>query len=114
MGIFKRTKGSPVTVDDIGVTRQFGSSTESVTWSDLAVVEIRTTSDGPFTDDVLWVLHGRSGAGVVVPSSAAPDDLLPRLQALPGFNNEVLIASMASTTEATFECWRMPDGNVAI
>lgn len=113
MGIFKRRKGSPVTVDDLGVTREFGSTIESVTWSDLALVEIRTTSDGPFAEDVFWVMHGRSGAGVVVPSSTAPDDLLRRLQSLPGFNNEALIESMGSATEATFECWRSSDGTVA-
>lgn len=113
MGIFKRRKSSPVTVDELGVSRQLDNTIESVTWSDLALVEIRTTSDGPFAEDVFWVLHGRTGAGVVVPSSAAPDDLLPRLQALPGFNNEALIESMNSTTEATFECWRNSDGTVA-
>lgn len=113
MGIFKRRKSSPVTVDDLGVTRQLGSTIESVTWSDLALVEIRTTSDGPFAEDVFWVLHGRSGAGVVVPSSTAPPELLQRLQTLPGFNNAVLIESMGSTTEATFECWRSSDRPVA-
>ncbi|MET3961093.1 hypothetical protein ABIE44_001027 [Marmoricola sp. OAE513] len=95
-----------MTVDELGVTRQLGSSTESVTWFDLALVEIRTTSDEPFAEDMFWMLHGRSGTGVVVPSSTAPDELLVRLQALPGFSNEVLIESMASTADATFECWR--------
>lgn len=79
---------------------------ERVGWADLQRVEVVTTSDGPFAPDVFWVLHGTDG-GCVVPQGATGDGhLLERLQALPGFDNEALIAAMSSTSRATFLCWQ--------
>lgn len=106
MGIFRRTKQAPVTVDDHGITRELNGGVEHVAWPDLNLIEIHTTAAGPTADDVFWVFHASNGSGVVVPSSVAPDDLLARVQQLPGFNNEVLIQAMGSTDDAAFECWR--------
>lgn len=42
------------------------------------------------------------------PAGDMPDELLTRLQDLPGFDNEELIAAMSSATEARFALWRRP------
>ncbi len=80
--------------------------TESVRWDELQEIAIVTTDQGPFVDDVFWVLKGKTG-GCVVPSEAdGMTALLPRLQQLPGFDDEAVIAAMGSTNNATFVCWR--------
>ena len=79
---------------------------ERVGWADLQKVEIVTTGDGPFAPDVFWVLHGTDG-GCAVPQGATGDSqLLERLQALPGFDNQAFIEAMSFTSGARFFCWQ--------
>lgn len=75
-------------------------------WSELRAVLIKTTSDGPWVDDLFWVLVGERG-GCVVPSEAhGCDQLMQRLQQLPGFDNDVIIEASAVTEDRTFVCWK--------
>ena len=95
-----------VTVDDRGVRRLLSDGRlEQVAWEDLAAVWVATTRDGPWADDVFFILEDSSG-GVSVPQSFTDDAFLARLQALPGFDNEALIRAMGSTDEARFDLWR--------
>jgi hypothetical protein len=81
--------------------------TETVRWSDLQEVCILTTDDGPYVDDVIWILAGVDGGGCAVPSETqGMKELLPRLQELPGFDNEAVIKAMGSTSNARFVCWK--------
>ena len=81
---------------------------ERVGWADLQKVEVVTTGEGPFAPDVFWVLQGADG-GCDVPQGATGDRrLLERLQALPGFDNDALIAAMSSTSDRRFLCWQRP------
>ena len=81
-------------------------SVERVGWSELQKVEVVTTGDGPFAPDVFWVLHGTSG-GCAVPQGATGDkELLERLQALPGFDNQAFIEAMSSASDRSFLCWQ--------
>jgi hypothetical protein len=80
-----------------------------VAWDDLLEVAILTTADGPFTEDVFFVLVGRGGTGCVVPQGAPEgSQLQERLQRLPGFDNKAVIRAMSSADDATFVCWRRP------
>ena len=99
---------SGVTFDDSGVRRVTPDGrVEEVLWDDLVAVRIVTTAQGPFSEDVFWLLVGADGNnGVAVPGSAVTDDLLDRLQALPNFDNGQMILAMGSTDEAQFLCWR--------
>ena len=100
--------GPTVHVDDNGVRRDLGNGqVEQVTWADLLEVFIVTTSDGPFAEDVFFILVGAGGAGL--PSQqGAPEcaQLLERLQRLPGFDNGAVIRAMKCTTNDKFLCWR--------
>lgn len=102
-------------VDDAGVRRRFPDGREeSVSWSDLQSVEIRTTSEGPFAEDVFFFLVERDGRSCEVPQGEAMEtDLVMRLQELPGFDSEAVIAAMGSTDDARFHCWRRADGAAA-
>jgi hypothetical protein len=82
-----------------------GGEIERIAWSDLDKVEVLTTAEGPFLPDVFWVLHGSRG-GCVIPQGATGDEeLLKRLQALPGFKNDAFINAMSCTEDQRFVCW---------
>jgi hypothetical protein len=100
--------GPAIYIDDRGVRRELPDGTEEhVSWEDLLEVAVRTTGDGPFAEDVFFVLAGEGGTGCVVPQSAPEGtQLLERLQWLSGFDNAALIQAMSSTQDATFVCWR--------
>ena len=95
-------------IDDLVVRRELGDGTiEEVAWEDLVEVQIVTTDEGPFVDDVFFLLAGRNGTGVCVPQGApgsAP--LLERLQRLPHFDNDQVIQAMMSSKNARFVCWK--------
>jgi hypothetical protein len=99
-----------ITVDDRGVRRILADGqTEEVRWADLTEVSVVTTDEGPFAEDVFFVLVGVDGTGCLVPQGAPESAaLLERIQELPGFNNEVFIQAMASSQNARFLCWRKP------
>ena len=98
-----------VTEDEIIRTRPDGA-TETVRWEDLTEVGIITTDEGPFVEDVFWILVGadeRTGCAVAQ-GAEGNEELLARLQKLPGFDNEAVIQAMGSTTNARFTCWQRP------
>jgi hypothetical protein len=97
-----------VSFDETGVVRSLpNGKTERVAWSDLREVVIMTTDQGPYVDDVFWLLVGSNGSGCLVPSeTVGMKELLPRLQELPEFDNRALIEAMGSTTNARFLCWK--------
>src|SRR5262249_33350686 len=77
------------------------------TWDALEEVSVLTTAEGPFAEDVFFVLAGGGGSGCVVPQGAPESgELLERLQRLPGFDNEAFIRAMSSAEDARFLCWR--------
>lgn len=99
---------SGVEITDRYVRRTLpGGRVEEVSWADLAEVRIITSADGPFADDVFFVLIGAKGNGCAVPrSEVGSSTLLDRLQALPGFDNDAVVAAMGCTTDHQFLCWR--------
>jgi hypothetical protein len=98
-----------VEVSDAGVScARPGQKVEKVAWDDLQRVEIVNTDEGPFLPDVFWVLHG-SESGCVIPQGAAGEEqLLERLQKLPGFDNKAVIEAMTVTTNKRSLCWQRP------
>jgi hypothetical protein len=95
-----------VVVDDAGVTVVGEAGVEAVAWTDLEAVGIRTTDTGPFEDDLHWELQRRDGGVVSIGSETdGIDALIERLQRLPGFDNEAVIAASSSTRNAVFACW---------
>jgi hypothetical protein len=79
---------------------------QAVGWEDLLAVYIETTDTGPFEEDTFWVLRGNRGSCRVPHSADANGVLLERVQQLPGFKNEAVIAAMSSPTRASFTCWQ--------
>jgi hypothetical protein len=108
---FLKRKSRPVPcvfIDGLVVRRELGDGAiEEVAWEDLVEVQIVTTDDGPFVDDVFFLLVGRDGSGVCVPQGApGSETLLDRLQKLPNFDNGEVIRAMVCSENARFVCWK--------
>jgi hypothetical protein len=95
-----------VVLSDAGIvcTRPDGTR-EFVSWTDLCRVEIVTTDEGPFLPDVFWVLHGSDGGCVIPQGATGEEELMERLQALPGFRNDVIVDAMSLTDNNRLLCW---------
>jgi hypothetical protein len=91
--------------DEVSCTRPNGLI-ETVRWSDLQAVVIETTDHGPFGSDLFWLLIGNSSGCVIPQEAEGSEELLKRLQGLPGFNNEAVIEAMGSTKNRRFICWQ--------
>ena len=104
-------RNETVEFDEIKITRTMrDGKQETLQWSELREIAIITTDEGPFVDDVFWVLSG-TDTGCLVPSEAdGAKELLMYLQKLPGFNNEAVIHAMGSTENAKFVCWSKQNG----
>ncbi|MFH0822383.1 MAG: hypothetical protein V2B18_06495 [Pseudomonadota bacterium] len=114
--LFKKKKRDRPVVPETSVVVSFdedrvwcsrpGRSEESMAWSELKGVGIRTTNDGPFNPDVFWIL-GADNATLIFPQGATGEDaLLRRLQDLPGFDNEELSRAMTCTGNDSFILWQ--------
>jgi len=78
-----------------------------INWSELQQVAIKTTDQGPALPDFFFVLESAQGAILEIPSETpGADELLVRLQQLPGFDNAAVIKASGSAENAVFLCWR--------
>lgn len=112
MGLWNpfRKKRTCVKFDEQTIVCHYSNGrTEAIRWTDLREVSIRTTDDGPFVDDLFWILKS-AAADCIVPSEAVGvQELLIRLQQLPGFDHQAVIRAATTTEDATFLCWQKPD-----
>jgi hypothetical protein len=80
-----------------------------VRWDALTEVSVRTTSRGPFEEDVFFVFAYDDGASTAI-GLGDSDYVLPRLQQLPGFDNETFVRAMGMSEESTSVLWRRASG----
>ena len=86
-----------VAFDETGIRGEApGSEPWTIAWPELERVEIHTTDEGPWAADVFWVLRTASAAYAVPQGATGEKELFERLQALPGFANDAVIAAMGS------------------
>jgi len=97
-----------VFVDEVGVRRDLGDGgIEEVAWKDLVEVEIVTTDEGPFAEDVFILLVGAGDSGCCVPLGCSQSQaLLRRLQSLPAFDTGKWGEAMGCAENARFVCWK--------
>ncbi|MFK8112159.1 MAG: hypothetical protein AB8B91_08140 [Rubripirellula sp.] len=94
------------TIDEAAFTCTRSDQTlASIHWTDLKRVLIVTTDEGPFLEDVFFVLDAGEHSFVIPQSDPLSGVLLERLQELPGFDNEAVVQSMGSVSNDRFVCW---------
>jgi hypothetical protein len=102
----RKNRWADYTVNDEGFTQITGEdSGEKFLWSDVKHVGILTTSDGPFFDDVFWIIQTANKNICLTQAQATQLSLLDYFGKLPGFNWDSAIAAMCSTRDALFHCW---------
>lgn len=73
-------------------------------FEDLCKVTIITTDQGPFEDDVFWLMLFKSI--IMIPQGCHGEDkLLEVLQNFPGFDNEQVIEAMSCSENRSFLVW---------
>jgi predicted metal-dependent HD superfamily phosphohydrolase len=77
----------------------------SMRWADVVAVGIRTTADGPFSEDVFWQFLLRDGF-IEVPGQAVDSPAFDELCThLPGMDFAKIKRAMTSTAERIFRVW---------
>lgn len=82
--------------------------TESLAWGDLQQIDLLLSHNGgPWDEQVTWLLAGASGQRCAIPNrSEGMQELLPRLQELPGFQTKAVLKALFRTENATILCWK--------
>jgi len=89
-------------VDEKGVTPP---GEVIITWGEITQVAMVTTNPAA-GDDVFFVLVTKGGRRQMIPhNTPMSDELLSKLQQLPGFDNGSFIEAMAATEPAEFVVW---------
>ena len=92
-------------IDEEGARVQRGDgSCDELKWSELTAVEIVTTDEGPWSDDIFWLLL--SGEHACVLPNSAGSEILDQLRSFDGVNTEAIISAMGWTENARFVVWK--------
>ena len=95
-----------VTCDDQTITfRRAWRSAVSVNMNEVRRILMRTTDQGPFDDDVFFIVEVTGKTFVIPQAAPGASEMLEHFQQLPGFNNEAVIDSMGCTDNKEFLCW---------
>jgi len=88
------------TVDEVA-----GESKREYLWADVTYVGILTTSDGPWSEDVFFIIKTDQGSVCIDHSQAVEIKLFEQFAMLPGFSYEQVVLAMGCTDDASFKCW---------
>ena len=83
---------------------------KSMQWDDLKAVVIETTDEGPWMEDVYFILFSNEiESSFEFPQcSKGSQELLERLMKLPRFDENAVIKAMGCTSNNSFLCWEKP------
>ena len=93
-----------IVIDARGAWRDLGSGqSEQVRRDELKRVEIMTTDEGPFVEDVFWLLDA-GDHGCVIPGEFG-NQILDHIGDCPGIDHEAVIKAMGCTEDDRFVVW---------
>jgi|LakMenE18May11ns_1017448.scaffolds.fasta_scaffold9628537_2 hypothetical protein len=102
----RKDRWADYALDNEGFTQISGEDNgKKFLWSDVQHVGLVTTSDGPFFDDVFYIIQTENKNICLTQDQATKLSVLDYFNKLPGFRWESVIEAMGSTTEAVFHCW---------
>ncbi|HEX6239865.1 MAG TPA: hypothetical protein VFZ61_03180 [Polyangiales bacterium] len=77
----------------------------AIAWDQLVRIEIVTTDQGPFQEDVFWFFVNADGSACSIPGGEVDDGVMGRVSALPGVHFDAIIQAMGSCEDARFLVW---------
>ena len=78
---------------------------QTLRWSELTRIQIITTDQGPFADDLFWTFEAKSGESCIIPGQAIGGTFFDRLEQLPDVDYGQIILAQGSCENATFLVW---------
>ncbi len=103
-------------IDEEGVRRMYANiQLDSIEWREVVRVAVSKEDDGPVPvdDEFYFFLEGKDDRRCVVPNTYAVE-LLPRLQRLPGFDNEALVEGALGDDDELAVIWEGRAGQARI
>jgi len=94
-----------ITIHDTSIIYEHGLWREEIAFDEITQIDLVTTSEGPFSEDVFAVLRGKDKE-IAIPQNAENfDSLFDVFKKFEGVNYEAFINAMSSTENAKFVCW---------
>ena len=84
--------------------------TKQMKWESLKAVVIETTDEGPFMEDVYFLLFSEvlEGSFGIPQCAKGSQEFLEKLMKLPRFDEKAVIKAMGCTSNKSFLCWEVP------
>ncbi|MBX9685400.1 MAG: hypothetical protein K2X27_01785 [Candidatus Obscuribacterales bacterium] len=110
---FKEPLKESFEINEKEVLRRISDGTvERVNWNELTEVRIITTDQGPYFEDLFFILESKNGGTVISNEWAVKLNLFDYFKNLENFDNEAVIKAMSCTDNNTFIIWQAAKGTV--
>ena len=100
----KFIKKITLTNDELTIIYKNGKK-EKHLFENLQKVTIITTDQGPFEDDVFWLMLFKKNIIMIPQGCPGEDKLLEIMQKLPDFDNEQVVKAMTCSENSSFLVW---------
>jgi hypothetical protein len=96
-----------ISTDDNAISATYPDGTvKSIPWANVQRVVIQTNDTGPWGSDVWWLFEGPDQLCIYPLGATGAQEALAVLpQKFPGFDDNVVIRAMGSTSNRKFVCW---------
>lgn len=106
----KEMLGNSIAFDSEKIlSRQASGSEKIILWDKMTSIKIITTNQGPYKNDVFWVIESKNDRIVFSMGTEGEEAFLSKAQKLEGFNNKVFIDAMSCADNNEFYCWQKLD-----
>ncbi|MHA1999402.1 MAG: hypothetical protein ACTSU9_14885 [Promethearchaeota archaeon] len=91
-----------------GFITDVGDKETEIRYVDIIRISIKTTDDGPFLPDCFWYIETKKHTIILENEDPSMSLILPKFQALDGFDNEGVIKAMTSVDYNEFIVYERP------
>ena len=84
------------------------NKTNRINWEEIDLINVVTTDEGPFTNDVfILLINSKTNLGVALPNDRSEtQEVVEKILKFPNFDFEKWITSMSSVENCIFEVWK--------
>ena len=95
-----------ITLHPNAIIYEHGAFREEIALDEITQIDLVTTSEGPFSEDVFAVLRGKDKEITIPQNTENFESLFDVFKKFEGFNYEAFIEAMSSTENERFVCWQ--------